>query len=196
MKPNVDLLYLLINVRHARIDPATLIRDFASKSDRRKPAPPFKTQPTPQVQRGRPVQFPWIPKADTKKKYKCEVCGKQFAQQQHYLGHTNVHFGRRPFKCKICSVGFPYQSQLAAHRKSCKEPGESSLATNTSTCKICSKSFTEHFKLVRHMVQVHHSQNLMSFKEFVCACGAKFDWHAAYKSHCSSCPKSSPLDKS
>ncbi|XP_033742120.1 zinc finger and BTB domain-containing protein 34-like isoform X5 [Pecten maximus] len=177
------------------IDPASLLRDLAAKSGSRKPAPLYKSLQPTQVQRGRPVQFPWIPKADTKKKYKCEVCGKQFAQQQHYLGHTNVHFGRRPFKCKICSVGFPYQSQLAAHRKSCKEPGETSSAPNTSTCQICSKSFNEHFKLVRHMVQVHHGQSLMAGKEFICACGAKFDWHAAYKSHRASCPKGSPKDK-
>ncbi|XP_069130625.1 transcription factor Ken-like isoform X6 [Argopecten irradians] len=177
------------------IDSTSLLRDLATKSGARKPVPMFKSLQPSQAQRGRPVQFPWIPKADIKKKYKCEVCGKQFAQQQHYLGHTNVHFGRRPFKCKICSVGFPYQSQLAAHRKSCKEPGESSPSPNRSTCQICSKSFNEHFKLVRHMVQVHHGQNLMASKEFVCTCGAKFDWHAAKKSHCMSCPKASRKDK-
>lgn len=169
--------------------PVSVLRDLAL-SVRKPGAVPHKL---PTTQRGRPLQFPWLPKVDVRKNYTCEVCGKQFYQQQHYLGHRNVHFGLRPFKCKICEVGFPYQSQLAAHRKSCKETGDgASKQVSEHRCEICSKSFNEHFKLVKHMVQIHH----MAGAQFTCPCGAKFGWRAAFKSHCSACPKSSPLDKS
>jgi len=36
------------------------------------------------------------------KKYKCDVCGKGFAQKQHLSDHKNIHTGEKPYKCKFC----------------------------------------------------------------------------------------------
>ena len=51
------------------------------------------------------------------KKYKCEVCGKGFATNQHLNDHKNIHTGEKPYKCKYCTSRFASKGTHAMHEK-------------------------------------------------------------------------------
>ena len=90
-------------------------------------------------------------------RFKCEICGKEFYQQQHYLGHTNVHLGLRPFKCPGCNRGFPYRSQLAAHKKMC-------INKSGIKCEKCGECFGTERQLMQHSLKVHVGSYMSLFQ--------------------------------
>ena len=51
------------------------------------------------------------------KKYKCDVCGKGFAQKQHLSDHKNIHTGEKPYKCKFCSNCFASKGNHGMHER-------------------------------------------------------------------------------
>lgn len=48
--------------------------------------------------------------------YKCETCGKSYAQKSVLKKHMAVHSGEK-LQCNICNVGFTQRSSLVRHRK-------------------------------------------------------------------------------
>jgi len=51
------------------------------------------------------------------KKYKCDVCGKGFAEKQHFSDHANIHSGEKPYKCKYCSATFASRGNHGMHER-------------------------------------------------------------------------------
>lgn len=100
--------------------------------------------------------------------YTCNVCNKGFTQQQHYVGHVNVHYGVRPFKCPHCSKGFSYKSSLACHRK---------------RCVVVSKA--KNLSGVRGLKQ-QYSRMKQCFK---CDCGMEFGTQEPFLFHQNTCAK-------
>ena len=55
--------------------------------------------------------------SNDEKKYKCDVCGKGFAEKQHFSDHTNIHTGEKPYKCKYCSATFASRGNHGMHER-------------------------------------------------------------------------------
>jgi len=51
------------------------------------------------------------------KRFKCEVCGKGFSENQHFRDHKNIHTGEKPYKCKYCSASFASRGNHAMHER-------------------------------------------------------------------------------
>ncbi|CAL8285349.1 unnamed protein product [Lota lota] len=54
------------------------------------------------------------------RKYRCDVCFKEFASPSKLERHYIIHTGQRPFHCEICSKTFTQSSHLRTHQKSHK----------------------------------------------------------------------------
>uniref|UniRef100_A0A3B4B7M7 C2H2-type domain-containing protein n=1 Tax=Periophthalmus magnuspinnatus TaxID=409849 RepID=A0A3B4B7M7_9GOBI len=83
-----------------------------------------------------------------KDKYKCEICGIGFSEEQHLLRHIAVHSGERPFKCFVCDMGFKQESHLKSHMR--LHTGE-----RPYSCKLCHKSFNHNVSLKSHVQRYH-----------------------------------------
>ncbi|KAI0210924.1 hypothetical protein LSAT2_004265 [Lamellibrachia satsuma] len=49
------------------------------------------------------------------KPYKCETCGKEFAQTSHLSAHMLTHTGERRHKCDVCGAKFSSRCSLKSH---------------------------------------------------------------------------------
>ena len=54
--------------------------------------------------------------SDTRKKYPCPFCGKQFARGGDLNRHKLIHTGVRPHKCDICAKAFARKDHLKNHK--------------------------------------------------------------------------------
>lgn len=52
-------------------------------------------------------------------RHQCPICGKNFRQWSHFVGHINTHSGVKPFACRFCQKGFPYKTNCTRHEKFC-----------------------------------------------------------------------------
>ena len=55
--------------------------------------------------------------SNAEKRFKCEVCGKGFSENQHFRDHKNIHTGEKPYKCKYCSASFASRGNHAMHER-------------------------------------------------------------------------------
>ena len=55
------------------------------------------------------------------KKFRCEVCGKGFVNENKLQDHVNAHTGARPHLCKFCGRGFAADGTRWRHEKSCSK---------------------------------------------------------------------------
>ena len=81
------------------------------------------------------------------KRYKCQICGKIFAQKKYAEMHFRTHNGEKPFKCSVCNVGFLTNGNLKRHM--IVHTGEKPY-----TCSYCGKSFSFSTNMKRH-IQIH-----------------------------------------
>ncbi|KAH3862043.1 uncharacterized protein LOC127866134 [Dreissena polymorpha] len=51
------------------------------------------------------------------KKFKCDICGRKFAQLRDAERHKRVHTGEKPFRCMVCNRDFARKDNLLSHCK-------------------------------------------------------------------------------
>ncbi|XP_069705679.1 zinc finger protein ZFP2-like [Periplaneta americana] len=96
------------------------------------------------------------------KLFKCDVCGKCFADSVHLTRHECLHTGEKPFKCDFCGKCFSQYVNLRRH--AVKHQSETPFK-----CDVCVKSFSQSGDLKRH-VRLHTGE-----KPFKCdICGKYF----------------------
>ncbi|GFG34850.1 hypothetical protein Cfor_12076, partial [Coptotermes formosanus] len=100
--------------------------------------------------------------------FKCDVCGKSFAQSGDLNQHTLIH---TPLKCGLCGKTFSQSRHLSQH-----------IFTHTGEerfeCEICGKSFSQNRHLSRHMFS-HTGKRPFKCEE----CGKSFARSEYLKKH-------------
>ncbi|XP_070207435.1 uncharacterized protein [Littorina saxatilis] len=77
--------------------------------------------------------------------YRCELCGKQFANKATWSDHCNTHSGLRPFECHECGATFGHRVGLRRHKLTHEK-------VKPFSCNKCSKTFSLKPKLDEHMI--------------------------------------------
>ena len=83
----------------------------------------------------------------------CSVCGKKFTNKSHFVEHSRIHTGEKPFKCNLCVTKFNRKHDLHRHYLK-KHMGE----VEPYKCTVCSKQFMILSSLRRHAKS--HSEKL------------------------------------
>nr|XP_043896363.1 zinc finger protein 112-like isoform X1 [Solea senegalensis] len=103
--------------------------------------------------------------------YNCGFCGRGFPYRSHFVAHTRVHTGDKPFSCRTCEKSFKTKQELRSHARS--HTGEKPYM-----CAICGSSYMRKDDLILHM-RTHAGEN-----PFYCAaCGKCFPGTVDLKSH-------------
>ncbi|KAG5887913.1 hypothetical protein JTB14_003010 [Gonioctena quinquepunctata] len=96
------------------------------------------------------------------KKFRCDICAKEFAKLCDIDRHSRVHTGEKPFVCNICNKRFQQAHNLSKHLLI-------HLHLKPFQCEICNKQFGRIDVLTRHLLT--HSLD----KPFKCSvCGKSF----------------------
>ncbi|NXC22851.1 ZN629 protein, partial [Corythaeola cristata] len=66
------------------------------------------------------------------KPYKCQECGRSFAQSSDLISHRRTHTGEKPFPCLVCGKRFGRRCNLTAHQKVHRDLGK---------CLQCGRTF-------------------------------------------------------
>ena len=84
--------------------------------------------------------------------FKCEDCGRQFIQKQHFLRHMlKAHSKDRPYKCENCLKTFKSELDLTLHKLT--DHGEDGIYP----CPKCTKVFQRPKNLRNHVIYTHLS---------------------------------------
>ncbi|XP_048880196.1 zinc finger protein 1035 [Brienomyrus brachyistius] len=138
--------------------------------------------------------------------YNCKFCSKSFMRtgnlRRHILTHTEVN----PYHCKSCESCFSRYDTLRQHEDSCtgkkvrpevrilkislndlgkgwKNKLEKPTEAQKFHCQTCSKCFTTHANLSRHVTLQH-----ITVKPFSCSrCGSSFSHECSLKKHNMKC---------
>lgn len=92
-------------------------------------------------------------------RFKCEQCGKGFANRLNLENHAVVHTKEKNYECSVCKEKFAYKHYLKVH--SYKHGGEKPYK-----CNVCGKRFLFPFKLKQHEGSVHNIGNHRYKKQY------------------------------
>ncbi|XP_069669821.1 zinc finger protein 239-like isoform X1 [Periplaneta americana] len=107
----------------------------------------------------------------SKKRFKCDICGKCFVQSHNLKVHGRQHTGEKPFMCDVCGKRFAQSGPLKIH-------GRLHTGEKPFTCDFCGKCFSQSSDLKRHVRQ-HTGE-----KPYKCnVCGKCFIQSVSLKSH-------------
>nr|CAH7731545.1 unnamed protein product [Callosobruchus chinensis] len=79
------------------------------------------------------------------KKFRCDVCLKEFGRLFEVERHIRVHTGEKPFMCNICNKGYQQRHNLSKHLLI-------HLDVRPFHCEICGKAFGRNDVLNRHVL--------------------------------------------
>ncbi|CAG9859513.1 unnamed protein product [Phyllotreta striolata] len=79
------------------------------------------------------------------KKFRCDVCAKEFAKLCDVERHARVHTGEKSSVCNICNKGFVQAHNLSKHLLT-------HLHVKPFVCEICDKKFGRNDVLRRHLL--------------------------------------------
>ncbi|KAJ8924932.1 hypothetical protein NQ315_001095 [Exocentrus adspersus] len=79
------------------------------------------------------------------KRFRCDVCAKEFSKLCDMERHTRVHTGEKPCICNICNKGFQQAHNLNKHLLT-------HLHVKPFHCEICNKQFGRNDVLDRHLL--------------------------------------------
>lgn len=83
------------------------------------------------------------------KTYLCNICGRNFANYNSWIGHARIHTGEKPYHCDICGKNFRQTTSLRNHKQ---------LHTGKRvSCELCPKKFASTGFLAIHM-RSHNSK--------------------------------------
>ncbi|TRZ80700.1 MAG: hypothetical protein D4R90_01070 [Nitrosopumilales archaeon] len=49
------------------------------------------------------------------KKFKCEICGKKFGQQEYLMQHQQLYHNDKTYDCKKCNMNFSSMEEMRTH---------------------------------------------------------------------------------
>lgn len=138
------------------------------------------------------------------KQLQCNVCSKNFSQQEGLNKHTHQHPNELPFQCRICFQRFIEIDQIRAHESLCTiKRFECYLCRFTTlhshlnrflvhfrkhtgdkpfSCKICAKKFSS--KRMQNFHMKYHPNEILSKCSF---CQRKFANETQAKMHIADC---------
>lgn len=110
------------------------------------------------------------------KAFKCDKCGKGFAQKMGLRLHSVIHSDERPFGCHLCPKTFRLKIHLKNH-----------IVTHSGAknykCKLCDNAYTSSSGLKIHM-RIHSGE-----EPYQCpSCQMKFRLRRMLNSHVLKCP--------
>lgn len=79
------------------------------------------------------------------KKFRCDICAKEFSKLCDVERHTRVHTGEKPCICNICNKRFQQAHNLSKHLLT-------HLHIKPFHCEICNKQFGRNDVLRRHLL--------------------------------------------
>ncbi|XP_072034333.1 uncharacterized protein [Amphiura filiformis] len=105
------------------------------------------------------------------KRFRCEICNKEFLQLKDVKIHLKNHATNRPLTCEKCGKGFKTSAHLSRHRSIHSD-------VKPLICQLCGKGFTHRYNLNGHL-RTHTGE-----KPFKCdICNAAFTHNVSLKTH-------------
>lgn len=89
---------------------------------------------------------------EDRKKYVCDVCGKNLLSLEGLKFHKKMHIGDKNYACDVCGKAFLTKQKLVIHTRT--HNGKKPFM-----CKECHKRFTRKYSLTIHVTRYHTSEN-------------------------------------